>query len=164
MNLFPTATKVSTSTSWQELVPFLRTGDVITVCHSRGIPAFNARVWVGDMPQCIMAGLYCLQYPDGGFPYHVTDVVLQRVIGRADELEPLVASLKSGDVVRATLVAAQGLHGKSRAITLEGTVEADRNGDMFLAVEDVDGTPGCYYITFLGRHSRRLRALEVIDH
>ena len=164
MNLFPTATKVSTSTSWQEVVPFLRTGDIVTVYHNQGAPERNATVWVDPGSPWVTASSRSLRFADGTLNSNVTDVLPQSASGRADELEPLAASLKAGDVVRATFLVPQGFFAESHTITLEGPVEVDREGDAFLAVEDEDDDFVEFYnFTFSGRVSQHLRALEVIN-
>ena len=163
VNFFPTATKVSTSTSWQELVPFLRTGDVITVYNDQGAE-HRVTVWVSDESQLITAGSRCIRHADGTFNSDVKDVLPLSASGRADELEQLAASLKAGDVVRATFLVPQGFFAESHTITLEGPVDVDREGDGFLALEDEDDDFVDFYdFTFSGRVSQHLRALEFID-
>lgn len=165
MNLFPTATiKVSTSTTWTELVPFLRTGDVITVYHNQGEPERDATVWVDPGSPWVTASSRSLRFADGTFNSDVKYVLPHSASGRADELEPLAASLKAGDVVRATFLVPQGFFAESHTITLEGPVEVGWGGDGFLAVEDEDDDfVDFYYFTCSGRVSQRLRALDVID-
>ena len=164
MNLFPTATKVSTSTTWTELVPFLRTGDIVTVYNNQGAPERDATVWVDPGSAWVTASSRSLRHADGTFSSNVTDVVLQRVVGRVYDLEPLAASLKAGDVVRATFVVPQGFFVESHTITLEGEVDVDREGNGLLAVEDEDDDfVEFYHLTCSGHVSPRLRALEVIN-
>ena len=164
MNLFPTATKVSTSTSWQEVVPFLRTGDIVTVYHNQGAPERNATVWVDPGSPWVTASSRSLRFADGTLNSNVTDVLPQSASGRADDLEPLVASLRAGDVVRATFLVPQGFFAESHTITLEGPVDVDREGNGLLAVEDEDDDfVEFYHLTCSGHVSPRLRALEVIN-
>ena len=157
--------KVTKSTSWQELVPFLRTGDIVTVHHTAGTTV-DAVVKVHGGHgghHTVQAGARYLRFADGALNSAVTDVVLQSASGRADDLEPLVASLRAGDVVRATFLVPQAFSVKSHAMTLVGTVEVYWDGDVLLAVENEDGgTPGLYDFTFNGRISWHIRALEVI--
>ena len=164
MNLFPTATKVSTSTTWTELVPFLRTGDIVTVYHNQGEPDRDPTVWVDPGSPWVTASSRILRHADGTFNSNVTDVILQSARWRADELEPLAAHLKTGDVVRATFVVPQRFFVESHTITLEGEVDVDREGNGLLAVEDEDDDfVEFYHLTFYGRIADSLRALEVID-
>ena len=164
MNLFPTATKVSTSTSWQEVVPFLRTGDIVTVYHSQGAPERNATVWVDPGSAWVTASSRSLRFADGTLNSNVTDVLPRSASGRAEDLEPLAASLKAGDVVRATFVVPQRFFVESHTITLEGEVDVDREGNVLLAVEDEDDDFVEFYnFTCSGRVSQHLRALEVIN-
>lgn len=151
-------TEITKHTSLQELIPLLRTGDVVTIHNNQGKVERNAEVWVSDHAQSIMAGSYCLRNSDGTINSDVEDVVLQFTWERIAGLGTLAASLDAGDVVRATFVFVG-----SPAITLEGIVETDQDGDAFLIVEDEDGDASeLYHITLFGRVSRRLRALEVV--
>lgn len=151
--------KATKHETWQEIVPFLRTGDIVTVYHNHGVPEHDVTVCVSDKSQLITAGERHLRWPDGTLNSNVTDVFLHSACVRINELEPLATSLKTGDVVRATFV-----YVGSSAITLEGTAWVDEDGDALLVVEDEGGDdPERYYLTFYRGIADTLRVLEVID-
>ena len=150
--------KVTKSTSWQELVPFLRTGDIVTVHHTAGTTVEAVvKVHGGHGGHhTVQAGARYLRFADGALNSAVTNVILHFASGRADDLEPLAASLKAGDVVRATFL---GFGDAPRVpTTLEGPVCVDEDGDPCLTEGDMP-----VWLSSYGRVSQRLRALEVIS-